>query len=121
MHIFHLVPNMNFGGLQKVVRLLSLGQRQRGLTVTIGCWTNESNHPEAHAELEAEGVRIIYLRRDRDGSLVFGRSRLFGILKSRLGGVDVLHVHNPFAYFLYGALAGRTSRIKVVLTLHATA
>ena len=45
-------------------------------------------------------------------------------LRRRLGPVprDVLHIHNPFEYSIYGALAARPPRAtKVVTTLHATA
>jgi len=124
MQIFHLVPNLNFGGLQKVVRLLALAQRQSGHSVTIGCWTNASNHPEAECELEREGAHVIHLRRANDGGMLSGRMPLLRVLKAYMGAkkADILHVHNPFSYYLYGALAARAAgRTKVVNTVHATA
>lgn len=124
MQIFHLVPNLNFGGLQKIVRLLAVGQLARGHSVTVGCWTNTSNHVEAERELSASGARVIYLRRASDGRLSYDKLSFFRSLKSELSGgkVDVLHVHNPFGYYFYGASAARlTGRVKVVQTLHATA
>ena len=124
MQIFHLVPNLNYGGLQKVVRLLALAQRQSGHSVTIGCWTNTSNHPEAERELEGAGAHIVHLRRADDGGMLSGRMPLFRILKPYLGAqkADILHVHNPFSYYLYGALAARAAgRTKIVNTIHITA
>ena len=123
MRIFHLVPNMNYGGLQKVVELLALQQLQTGHSVTIGCWTNESNHPEVESELERAGARLVYLRRADDGGLCFDRTLIFQRLKSHLGtkNADVLHIHNPFNYYLYGALAAHTCRgTRIVNTAHAT-
>src|SRR6516165_3089007 len=124
MRIFHLVPNLNYGGLQKVVRLLALAQRQSGHSVTIGCWTNTSNHPEAERELEGAGAHIVHLRRANDGGMLSGRMPLFRTLKPHLGakGADILHIHNPFSYYLYGALAARAAgRTKIINTIHATA
>ena len=124
MRIFHLVPNLNYGGLQKVVRLLALAQRQSGHSVTIGCWTNTSDHPEAERELERGGAHVVHLRRANDGGMLSGRMPLFRTLKPHLGAksADILHVHNPFSYYLYGALAARAAgRTKIVNTIHATA
>jgi glycosyltransferase involved in cell wall biosynthesis len=124
MRIFHLVPNLNFGGLQKVVRLLAVHQRQSGHAVTIGCWTNASNHPEAECELDRAGARIVYLRRTPDGGMSSDRMALLQRLKRHLGGknADILHVHNPFGYYLYGALASRMAGgTKVLNTIHLTA
>lgn len=124
MRIFHLVPNLNFGGLQKVVRLLAVSQSQSGHSVTIGCWTNASNHPEGERELERAGAQIVYLRRATDGGMLSGRMLLLRKLKGRLGAgnADILHVHNPFNYYLYGALAARAAGgTKIVNTIHITA
>ena len=44
MRIFHLVPNLNYGGLQKVVELLALRQVQYGHSVSILSWNNDNNH-----------------------------------------------------------------------------
>src|SRR5262249_12976941 len=112
MRIFHLVPNMNYGGLQKVVQLLALNQAKAGHSVTIGCWTNASNHPEAEAELEQAGAKVVYLRRGPDGGLAFDRGRLFQRLTSHLGSknADILHIHNPHRYYIYGALAAHATR-----------
>lgn len=123
MRIFHLVPNLNYGGLQKVVQLLSLCQIQSGHSVTIGSWNNDNNHPEAEQELLRAGVRILYLRRGPDGKMAHGRKYSLLKLKGYLGAAntDILHVHNPFQYYLYGALAARVAgTTKVVNTLHAT-
>src|SRR5690242_11905239 len=38
------------------------------------------------------------------------------------GKTDILHVHNPFGYYLYGALAARAAGgTKIVNTVHITA
>ena len=124
MRIFHLAPNMNYGGLQTIVRLLALNQAQAGHTVTVGCWANQSNHPEAERELEQNGVRIVHLRRAMDGGMESARMLLLGRLKGYLGrgNTDILHVHNPFGYYLYGAMAARAARgTRVVNTVHFTA
>src|ERR1700733_8123372 len=100
MRIFHLVPNLNFGGLQKVVRLLAECQIRSGHSVTIGCWTNTSNNREAEHELEREGARVVYLRRNAGGQMTYGRLPLVRKLRGYLGAgnADILHVHNPFGY-----------------------
>jgi glycosyltransferase involved in cell wall biosynthesis len=124
MRIFHLLPNLNYGGLQKVVRLLAVSQRQSGHSVTIGCWTNTSNHPEAERELERAGAHVVHLRRGTDGGMLSGRRVLLHKLKGHLGArnADILHVHNPFSYYLYGALAARAAGgTKIVNTIHITA
>ncbi|GAC1656524.1 MAG: glycosyltransferase [Acidobacteriaceae bacterium] len=123
MRIFHLVPNMNFGGLQEIVRELCLAQRRAGHDVTIGCWTNQSNNESAENQLRGAGVQIVYLRRGAKGQQVGGRKYLFLKLRQQLGESkpDILHVHNPFYHFIYGALAARAvGSMKVVLTMHAT-
>jgi glycosyltransferase involved in cell wall biosynthesis len=51
------------------------------------------------------------------------RVSLYRRLKAHLGAgnADILHIHNPFGYYLYGALAARlTGGTQVVQTLHAT-
>jgi glycosyltransferase involved in cell wall biosynthesis len=123
MRIFHLVPNLNYGGLQEVVRGLALCQMRSGHSVTIGCWTNASNHPEAERELERAGARIVYLRRGADGTLSYDRLSSLQMLKGCLGArnADILHVHNPFDYYLFGAIAARIAgRTAIAHTLHAT-
>jgi len=123
MRVFHLVPNLNYGGLQEVVRGLALSQSHSGHAVTIGCWTNTGNHAEAERDLERAGVRIVYLRRDADGGMSFGRISLFSKLRQYLGArnADILHVHNPFDYYLYGVIAARVAGgTAIVHTLHAT-
>jgi len=124
MRIFHLVPNLNYGGLQKIVRLLAVSQRHSGHSVTIGCWTNASNHPEAECELDWAGIHVNYIRRAADGGMLSGRKCLLKKLKNDLlvANADILHIHNPFSYYLYGALAGRAAgRMKIVNTIHLTA
>jgi glycosyltransferase involved in cell wall biosynthesis len=124
MRIFHLVPNLNYGGLQKVVHLLAVSQRHSGHSVTIGCWTNASNHPEAERELERAGTHVVYLRRATDGGMLSGRICLLKKLKKDLlaAHADILHIHNPFSYYLYSALAGRAvGGTKIVNTIHSTA
>lgn len=123
MRIFHLVPNLNYGGLQKVVQLLAMCQIRSGHMVTIGCWTHRCNHPEAEAELEAAGVRVVYLRRGADGEMSHGKLDSVKKLMSHLGTgrEDILHIHNPFGYYIYGAIAGVASGTKTINTIHATA
>lgn len=123
MRIFHLVPNLNYGGLQKVVQLLAMCQIRAGHSVTIGCWTYRCNHPEAEAELETAGVRVVYLRRGADGEMSHGKLASIQKLMSYLGKGrgDILHIHNPFGYYIYGALAGVASGTKTIDTIHATA
>lgn len=123
MRIFHLVPNLNYGGLQKVVQLLALRQLDIGHSVTIGSWNNENNHPEAERELELAGARIVYLRRGANGKMAHGKKYSLLKLKAYLGAAnaDILHVHNPFEYYIYGALAARIAGgTKTVNTIHAT-
>lgn len=114
---------MNFGGLQEIVRVLCLAQRHVGHQVAIACWTNASNNPAAESQLQQAGVEILYLCRGAQGQRVSGKKYLFLKLKQRLGQgrADILHIHNPFMHFLYGALAARAAgSTRVVLTVHAT-
>jgi glycosyltransferase involved in cell wall biosynthesis len=123
MRIFHLVPNLNYGGLQKVVQLLALHQIKAGHSVTIGSWNNDNNHPELQHELEGAGARVIYLRRGPDGKFAHGKKYSLLKLKGYLGAAnaDILHIHNPFDYYIFGALAARIARkTKTVNTIHAT-
>jgi glycosyltransferase involved in cell wall biosynthesis len=123
MRIFHLVPNLNYGGLQKVVQLLALHQIKAGHSVTIGSWNNDNNHPELQLELERAGARVIYLRRGPDGKFAHGKKYSLLKLKGYLGAAnaDILHVHNPFDYYIFGALAALIARrTKTVNTIHAT-
>jgi glycosyltransferase involved in cell wall biosynthesis len=124
MRIVHLVPNLNFGGLQKVVRMLAISQRQAGHYVTVCCWTHASNNPDAEKELETAGVQIIYAQRAANGGTCHNRWTLFRKLKGLLGAgkADILHVHNPFGYYIYGVLTARAAgRTKVINTIHLTA
>jgi glycosyltransferase involved in cell wall biosynthesis len=119
LHITHLVPNLNYGGLQEVVRSLCLGQVGHGHDVSVLCWDPTNNHPEAAEQLEEAGVRATSARGDARRPVASMRA-----VWDRLGSerVDVLHIHNPFDYCIYGALAGGPRRgTKVVNTLHATA
>lgn len=123
MRIFHLVPNLNYGGLQKVVQLIALRQIQAGHSVTVGSWNNDNNHPELQLELEQAGVRVVYLRRGANGKFAHGTKYSLLKLKGYLGtaNADILHVHNPFDYYIFGALAARLAGgTKVVNTVHAT-
>ncbi len=123
MRIFHLVPNLNYGGLQKVVQLLALHQIRAGHSVTIGSWNNDNNHPELQRELEGAGARVVYLRRGADGEFAHGKKYSLLKLKGYLGApnADILHVHNPFDYYIFGALAARFARsTKTVNTIHLT-
>lgn len=124
MRIFHLVPNLNYGGLQKVVRLLAECQLKAGHSVTIGCWTNLSNNLDTERDLQKAGAEVVYLRRSDDGGIIYGYRSLLGILKTQLArqNTELLHVHNPFEYYIYGVLAARAAGgIRVVNTTHATA
>lgn len=123
MRLFHLVPNLNFGGLQKVVRLLAAEQVRSGHSVTVGCWTNTSNNPEAEQEVERNGASVVYLRRAANGGIIFSKRSLFRNIRAQIQTrqPDILHVHNPFTYYLYGALAARTGKTKIVNTIHLTA
>src|ERR1035438_7577334 len=85
VRIFHLVPNMNFGGLQEIVRVLCLAQRKAGHIVTIGCWTNASNNPVAEAQLQDAGVQIVYLLRGSQGQLIGGKKYLTLKVMQHLG------------------------------------
>ncbi|MBV9268743.1 MAG: glycosyltransferase family 4 protein [Acidobacteriaceae bacterium] len=123
MRIFHLVPNLNFGGLQEVVRGLALQQKQSGHSVTVGCWTNASDNADTQRYLEEAGVPVLYLLNADDAGITFERRAVFAKLKGYLGArnADVLHVHNPFDYFIYGAAAARAAgSTAIVNTVHAT-
>jgi glycosyltransferase involved in cell wall biosynthesis len=119
MRIAHLVPNLNFGGLQEVARGLVLGLKQRGHDVFVITWSGPSNHPEAEQALIKAGIPIEHLRWSPHTRLTSFR-HLRRCLKA--GNFDIFHVHNPFNYYLYGAVAARLVGVpKVVETLQATA
>jgi glycosyltransferase involved in cell wall biosynthesis len=119
VRIVHLVPHLNYGGVQEVVRSLALEQKRRGHDVAVLCWEYPGNHPEAEQELVCAGVSVAGARHSSDRR--FAALRTF---RQRLGDdrIDVLHVHNPFEYCAYGAVAGRLRRgTNIVLTMHASA
>jgi glycosyltransferase involved in cell wall biosynthesis len=118
LRIVHLVPNLNFGGLQGLVRGLALCQRSQGHSVTILCWEHPSNNPEGERELAEHGIRVGPAR--RAGHPIASLRSLRADLARE--SIDVVHLHNPFEYCVYGAIAARLARRpKVVLTIHATA
>lgn len=118
LRIAHFAPNLNFGGLQTLVRGLALQQQADGHTVSVYCWEHPSNNPAGEHALTDRGIRVAPAR-SRPGhplaSLLALRSDL---ARDR---VDVLHLHNPFEYCVYGALAARLGRhTKVVVTVHGS-
>ena len=66
---------------------------------------------------------MLYPRRGADGKMAHGKKYSLLKLKGYLGAAnaDILHVHNPFQYYIYGAFAARIAGgTKVVNTIHAT-
>ena len=66
---------------------------------------------------------MIYLRCGPDGKLAHGKKYSLFKLKGYLGAAnaDILHIHNPFDYYIFGALAALIARrTKTVNTIHAT-
>ena len=119
LRIVHLVPHLNFGGVQEVVKGLALAQKSRGHDVSILCWDYPGNDPDSEQLLGQAGIPVSAARDDTDrrwGSVRTLRDRL------PRDPIDVLHIHNPFEYCFYGAVAARLRKgTKVVNTLHATA
>ena len=119
LRIVHLVPHLNFGGVQEIVKGLAFAQKSRGHDVSILCWDYPGNDPETEQLLGLAGIPVAAAREDTDrrwGSLRTFRQRLPS------EPIDVVHIHNPFEYCFYGALAARLrTGTKVVNTLHATA
>ena len=119
LRVVHLVPHLNYGGVQEVVRSLALEQKARGHDVSVLCWEYPGDHPEAENILIRAGVSVQAARNESDHRLASLRT-----LRSRLGSakIDILHIHNPFEYCFYGGVAARLRRgTKVVISLHATA
>ncbi len=119
LHIVHMVPNLNYGGLQEVVRCLALCQRARGNEVSVLCRVFPGNHPEVEEELARAGVSVGLWRDATDGKVASWRK-----LHARLSATqaDIVHIHNPVEDYAYGLAAGRWRRgTKVVMTLHAVA
>ncbi len=118
MRIVHLIPHLNFGGTQEVVRSLAIEQKARGHDVSVLSWEYPGMHPDTERLLTEVGISVQAAREHSDHRLASMRT-----LRSRLGGekIDVVHIHNPFEYCFYGALVARLRRgTKVVLTVHAT-
>ena len=119
LRIVHLVAHLNFGGVQEVVKGLVFAQKLRGHDVSILCWEYPGNDPETEQLLAQAGIPVAPARDDSDR-----RWSSLQTLRKRLPGdpIDVVHIHNPFEYCFYGALAARLRKgTKVVNTLHATA
>jgi len=116
VRIVHLAPNLNFGGLQEIVKTLALGQRALGHDVSVLCWEYPAKHPELEQALVAAGVSVAPTRQNDDGRVTSFRKLRALIAPEQ---VDVLHTHNPFENCLHGAVAGLLKRgTKVVNTLH---
>ena len=95
-----------------------------GIPLGLAVGLNASNHPEAESELERAGAHVVYLRRRTDGELCLAEACGFEGSRSYLGAgqAEILHVHNPFNYYIYGAVAARVAgATKIVNTTHLTA
>ena len=112
LNIVHLVQGLEIGGLEMmVVNLLERLDRSR-YRLAVCCYDTFGSLAE---RLTGQGTRVDLIRRKPGVDLGY-------ILKLarflRLSGADILHLHNPTAFF-YGTLAGKLARTPcIVYTEH---
>ena len=117
MRIAQLINSLQYGGAEKVVSSLAVGQSRRGHKVLLICLRDLGVQPVDLAPLAEAGVEVLALGKPE--GLHFGTlQKLSRILRDQQ--FDVVHTHNHLVHH-YGALAGRWARTRVIVnTLHGT-
>ena len=117
MRIVHLVNDLDFGGLQRIVADLSVQLKKRNHQVTVIC-LREVGDGIPSRELRRAGVEVMELRKP-DGFHLPTLSTLAVFLKAER--VAVINSHNPLVHH-YAVSAGRRAGVSAILnTLHGTA
>ncbi len=110
--VLHLLPSMEIGGLETMVLNLASGLDRRQYSPTICCFDGLGPLAEDAA---ARKLDICQLKRKPgiDWTYPWKLSRFLKCCRTQ-----VLHLHNPTAFF-YGTLAGKLARIPcIVYTEH---
>lgn len=110
--VLHVTFNMAIGGTEQVIRQLITTTSGAEVEHAIVCIDGQVG--EIGKALEQEGVTLYPVRR-KPG---FDRSLIHGLRKIiRDGEFDIVHGHQ-YTPYLYGWLAARTTRARVVFTEH---
>ena len=113
LRILHVVDSLEFGGLERVVTDLAIGQKAEGLGVSV---FSIKNAGELGAELEAAGVPVIWGGKQRGADW----NTLKKLRAAALGaGVDVVHAHKFMpSYYSAAALFASFRAPALVATCH---
>jgi len=112
VHVVQMVQGLAIGGLERMALELAGGLQAGGLRASILCF-DEFGALTEEARARALSVHLLARRAGIDWSYPFRLARWL-----RAFEVDVLHLHNPTAFF-YGSLAGRLARLPcIVYTEH---
>ncbi len=112
MKILHVTFNMGIGGTEQVIRQLIMATSGAGLSHAIVCIDGVVG--EIGQSLEEQGVTVYRVRR-KPG---FDRALIRSIRELlREGQFDIVHCHQ-YTPYVYGWLAARTTRARVVFTEH---
>lgn len=112
VNVMHLVQGLDVGGLEMMVVSLAKRLDRERYRPAICCF--DCVGPLAD-EVALQGVDVFLVKRRSgvDVSYIFKLARFL-----RRQNTQVLHLHNPTAFF-YGALAGRLARIsRIIYTEH---
>lgn len=110
--ILHVTLNMDIGGTEQVIKQLISGLDATRFRNSVVCIDNRIG--AMGLELRAAGIDVFTLPRTPglDWALVKNLQQLV-----RDQQIDILHCHQ-YTPYTYGALAARSSRVKVVYTEH---
>ena len=112
IHVCHLIQGLGVGGMETMLVNMIAHLDSSRFKTSICCFDRLG--PLAD-EVNAAAVEVTLVQRDRGFDWRYPK-KLSEYLKHR--NIDVLHLHNPTAFF-YGTLAGKLARVScIVYTEH---
>lgn len=112
VRVAHLVQGLEVGGLEMMVVSLVEGLDRARYTPIVCCYDTAGTLTQRLAALGIEW-HLLPRRPGVDLGYIFKLARLFRSIRA-----DIVHLHNPTAFF-YGALAGRLAGVRgVIYTEH---
>ena len=108
LRLVHLVQGLDIGGLEQTVASLVLSLDPISFQSRVVCYDALGS---LVPRLEQSGVEVRLLKRKPGVDLGYVARLASCLLRQH---VDLLHLHNPTAFF-YGALAGRLARVPAIV------